>query len=90
MKVSIRVWFPKYKSESEFQKLTSFLLTYKEDIDEIAFQNEYHHHGYIPLEDFGRICEIIKDRTKKLKGSGFKSVGTTMLNTMGHQDEAWD
>ena len=90
MKVSIRVWFPKYKSESEFQKLTSFLLPYKEDIDEIAFQNEYYHHGYIHLEDFKRICEIIKDRTQRLKSSGFKNVGITMLNTIGHQDEAWD
>ncbi len=90
MKISMRIWYPLYETDSEFKKLVSFLQPYQKDIDEIALQNEYYQIGYTPLEEFKKRCEIYKDRIQKLKGYGFKSVGITMLNTIGHSDDVWD
>ncbi|KAE9090416.1 hypothetical protein PF010_g18589 [Phytophthora fragariae] len=51
---------------------------------------EYWHQGYNPLDGFGELCAIMKNRLERLRAKGFNNVGINMMATLGHFDEAWD
>lgn len=90
MKLSFRIGVPRYESEDQFQQLLAFLLEHRECVDELTLFTEYWHHGYYPLDDFAKLCEILENRMDRLRSLGFKNVGINMLSTIGHMPEAWD
>ncbi|QGQ99682.1 hypothetical protein EHS13_34895 [Paenibacillus psychroresistens] len=90
MKLSFHIIVPRYEDEQQFKQLLSFLLEHKDCVDEIAFFTDYWHHGYFPLEDFSKRCEILEDRMVRLREHGFTNVGINVLDTLGHLPEAWD
>ncbi len=90
MKLSFRILTPRYDSEHQFKELLDFLIKHRNAIDEIMLFTEYWHQGYNPLDSFGELCGIMKDRLKRLRENGFGKVGINMLATLGHFDEAWD
>ncbi|SFB29400.1 hypothetical protein SAMN05216312_105316 [Cohnella sp. OV330] len=90
MKLSFRILVPRYESEEKFRELLDFLMKHRNAVDEIMLFTEYWHQGYNPLDWFGELCRIMKDRLTRLRESGFNNVGINMLATLGHFDEAWD
>jgi len=90
LKLSFRIVVNRYEDEEQFQQLLTFLLTYKDCVDELAIFTEYWHYGYYPLDDFAARCAIIENRIERLRAAGFRNVGTNMLATLGHFPEVWD
>lgn len=89
MKKALRVGYHRYYKEAIFQEHLEYIKKNISVIDEITLFAEFCHYGYWDLEYSANNAEILKDRIRRYKEIGVKSVGINLLSTIGHGDEGW-
>ncbi len=89
MKYAQRIHYMAYSDEDNYKLLLEYLEKHRDMLDELALFTECYHHGNHPLDDFQKVCDILKVRIQDLKARGFKNVGVNMLDTIGHIDEGY-
>ena len=89
MKKALRVGYNRYYNEDIFQEHLAYVKKNIAVIDEITLFAEFCHYGYWDLEYSANNAKILKDRIRRYKELGVKSVGINLLATIGHGDEGW-
>ncbi|MFA7636871.1 MAG: hypothetical protein WCX81_03815, partial [Monoglobales bacterium] len=90
MKKALRIGYNRYYRDDIFDEHIKYIQENVSVIDEITLFAEFCHYGYWDLEYSKNNAEILKDRIKRYKSAGVKSVGINLLGTIGHLEEGWD
>ena len=90
MKKALRIGYNRYYLDDIFRQHIDFIKRNVEVIDEIALFAEFSHYGYRDEKTSADNAKLLKDRIKKYRDVGVKSVGINILCTMGHIEEGWD
>ena len=89
MKKALRIGYNRYYRDDIFEEHLKFIKKNISAIDEITLFAEFCHYGYWSLEYSAENAKLLKDRIRRYRQAGVKSVGINLLCTIGHAQEGW-
>lgn len=90
MKKALRIGYNRYYCDENFNEHIEFIRKNAQSIDEVTLFPEFCHYGYWDKDFILKSTQILKDRIKKYREAGIKSVGINVLCTRGHTIDGWE